>query len=77
MGLRVDWNVLLAPLIAALAEGLIKAFLKWIETWDEPGAAIAAIDKVADAVKIFRDGDTTLTAYLDLRAKLKEITLET
>jgi len=73
MGLKVDLNILLAPLYAALAESLIKAFLKWIESWGNPAAELGAIDKVAIAVAAFASSDKTINTYVDLREKLNEI----
>jgi len=69
----MTWNELLAPIFVALAEALIKAILKWIDTWDDSEAAFGAIDKVADAVLLFYDSKGTRKDYLNLRAKLGDI----
>lgn len=73
--IKIDWGALLAPMIVALAEALIKAFLKWIETWEDPNTQIDLIGKVAQAAEIFHNSPKQMNDYLNLRRKLGEIPL--
>jgi len=73
MGLKVDWNVLLAPLIAALVQALVQAFIDWISDWSANGRRNEALSTVVDLVAAFEAGNKTMTDAIVLRDRLKTI----